>query len=414
VKVKSGIAPGLSELLDEKLSFKQQQINSILEITQAINSNASARVLLQSYEEILIKAGLTKRVAVFTSRVRWQCMHISGVDENLLEDFDARELFKYHEIGKLSKSKHPFVQEFNIIIPVYHKLEPLSFTLLGGWQPDLSSPDDTDILNFIQILSNIVSIAIENKFLFRAQNKQRVMREELELAGEVQTMMIPVKVPENVFLEAAAEYIPHLGVGGDYYDFLQLNEEEYLVCIADISGHGVAAALLMANFQASMRALCRQNLTLEEIVEKLNESVNAITKGEKFITLFLARINFYLKRFWYVNAGHTASIFLHGDEVRLLESTTTMLGIFEKLPSIRAKEERLSSGDLLFCLTDGVPDIENKGKEALGISRIREFVITNRSLVPKELNKKLMDQIRSFAGSSSFRDDLCFVTCRFK
>lgn len=374
----------------------------------------SASALLQSFEEILKKAGLTRRMAVFTSRTRWQCMHLSGVDENLLESFDARELFKYRETGKLSKSTHPFVQEFNLIIPVYHKLEPLSFTLLGGWQPNISSPDDIETLNFIRIMSNIVSIAIENKFLFRAQNKQKVIREELELAGEVQTMMIPVKVPENVFLDAAAEYIPHLGVGGDYYDFLQLNEEEYLVCIADISGKGVAAALLMANFQASMRGLCRQNLTLEEIVEELNESVNAITKGEKFITLFLARINFYLKTFWYVNAGHTASIFLHGDEVRLLESTTTMLGIFEKLPSIRSREERLSNGDLLFCLTDGVPDIENKGKEAFGFSRIKEFVIANRMLSPKELNKKLMYQIRNFAGSSSFHDDLCFVTCRFK
>lgn len=412
--MKSGIASGSSKLPDQRLSSKQYQINSILEITQAINSNTSARVLLESFEEILKKAGLCKRMAVFTARVRWQCMHLSGVDEGLLESFDARELFKYHETGKLSKSKHPFIQEFSLVVPVHHKLEPLSFTLLGGWLPDLSSQDDVETLNFIQIISNIVSIAIENKFLFRAQNKQKVIREELELAGEVQTMMIPVKVPENVFLDAAAEYIPHLGVGGDYYDFLQLNEEEYLVCIADISGKGVAAALLMANFQASMRGLCRQNLTLEEMVEELNESVNAITKGEKFITLFLARINFYLKTFWYVNAGHTASIFLHGNEVRLLESTTTMLGIFEKLPSVRAKEERLSNGDLLFCLTDGVPDIENKGKETLGFPRIKEFVIANRMLSPKELNKKLMEQIRRFAGSSSFHDDLCFVTCRFK
>lgn len=414
MKVKSGIASVSSELPDLQLSFKQQHINSILEITQAINSNVSARVLLEMFEEILKKGGLTKRMAVFTSRVRWQCMHLSGVDENLLESFDARELFKYRETGKLSKSKHPFIQEFNLVIPVHHKLEPLSFTLLGGWQPNLSSQDDMETLNFIQIISNIISIAIENKFLFRAQNKQKIIREELELAGEVQTMMIPVRVPENVFLEAAAEYIPHLGVGGDYYDFLQLSEEEFLVCIADISGKGVAAALLMANFQATMRGLCRQNLTLEEIVEELNESVNAITKGEKFITLFLARINFYLKTLWYVNAGHTASIFLHGNEVRLLESTTTMLGIFDKVPSIRAREERISSGDILFCLTDGVPDVENKSKETLGYSRIKEFVIANRTLSPKEMNKKLMAHIRTFAGSSTFRDDLCFVTCRFK
>ncbi len=148
-------------------------------------------------------------------------------------------------------------------------------------------------LNFIQTISGIIVVAIENQRLFRETLRQEALRRELELASRMQMMLIPdnTRLPADGKIRAQGFYYPHYEVGGDYYDFLTLSDNVVGFCIADVSGKGMSAALLMSNFQASLRAIFTSETSLEEMIRKLNTLVVINSAGERFITLFIARYN---------------------------------------------------------------------------------------------------------------------------
>jgi len=163
-------------------------------------------------------------------------------------------------------------------------------------------------LHFVQTLSNIIVVAIENIRLFNESLRQEALKKELELASKMQSMLIPRKetLPRNEKLHLTAFYHPHFDVGGDYYDCIILNKDEVGFCIADVSGKGISAALLMSNFQANLRALFTHEISLPALVERLNERVISSANGEKFITLFIAKFNYRTNDLVYINAGHNA------------------------------------------------------------------------------------------------------------
>ena len=302
-------------------------------------------------------------------------------------------------------------KQFEVVVPVYHKEFPLAFTFLGDIKPDKKFTID-EKLNYIQTISNVIAVANENKKLFRAHMKQKFMKSELEMAGQMQTMLIPGKLPDDERLSISGVYLPHQEVGGDYYDYIELNNDECLFCIGDISGKGIAAALLMANFQASVRSYSEQQPSLSVLIESLNARVNEITKGEKYITFFLAKFNFSTREFQYVNAGHNPAILYHDGQARLLEEGCTILGMFEKLPYVYVQTLKLEKEFVTFCYTDGLTDIENNKKETMDIAHIRQFVEKNHALSPSELNKKMVDDLVEFKGNRLINDDVSILTCK--
>src|SRR6202000_2824120 len=154
-------------------------------------------------------------------------------------------------------------------------------------------------------------------------------KREMELAQEVQNMLIPLRFHKETGVEIGAKYLPHQNIGGAYFDFMRINEHEILWCIADVSGKGISAALLMANFQASLRAWATVEEDLTNIVERLNKIVIDNTKGERFITLFVAKYDERTRKLNYINAGHNATIILDSGETSTLNLGTTMIGIFD-------------------------------------------------------------------------------------
>lgn len=411
MKVQTSEKKTSSPSLQEQLSIKTTELNSLLEITQAINNNLSSAGLLKLYEDILVKEiGITK-IAIFTLFSNWKCDNRVGVTDKFTRSIHKRELLSFNSVTSLKKDKHPFAQEFDIIIPVFHKDQPLAYTLLGGTDNIQGSSLD-ERLNYIQTISNIIAVAIENKKLFKEQLRRESLVKELELAGQMQTMLIPENLPKDVRMEMDAVYLPHLDVGGDYYDAIRLNDDEYIFCIGDISGHGVAAALVMANFQASLRLIVKQKDSLKEIIQDLNVKVNEITRGEKFITLFLARYNFFNQTLQYINAGHVPPILLQNDEIKFLEEGCTLLGIFEKLPKISCGKIVLEDGFLL-CYTDGLTELENEKKQPFGVERLTEFTQSNYRKRAEDFNRDLIDELVIFKGKQMFTDDISVLICKF-
>lgn len=397
--------------LQEQLNIKTTELNSLLEITQAINNNLSSSGLLKLYEDILVKEIGIGKIAVFTLFSNWKCDNHFGVTEKFVRSIHKRELLSFNSVTTLKKDKHPFAQVFDIIIPVFHKDQPLAYTLLGDVNNmQYSSLDER--LNYIQTISNIIAVAIENKKLFKEQLRRESLVKELELGGQMQTMLIPENLPKDERMEMDGTYLPHLDVGGDYYDAIKLNDNEYIFCIGDISGHGVAAALVMANFQASLRLIVKQESSLKKIIQDLNVKVNEITRGEKFITLFLAHYNFANHTLQYINAGHVPPVLMQHNKIKFLEEGCTLLGVFEKLPKITCGNIQLEEGFLL-CYTDGLTELENEKKQPFGIERLIEFTKSNYHKKAETFNNELIDELVIFKGKQMFTDDISVLSCRF-
>ncbi len=403
------------ELLEHKLSLQQLQINRLLEITQAINSNFKIADLFRIYKDTLTWELRIKKFALFTRfEDHWQCSAHAGIEEGLLCHDIEEQLSRFQRAGKIEERTHPLLGQFSIVIPVYHKKYPIAFTFIGE-NPFEEEGDVYEPIRFVSAITNIIAVAIENKRLFKKQIEQEKLRRELELAVQVQNMLIPSpnELPRNEFYEFSGIYQPHEGVGGDYYDFIDLNDREIAFCIADISGKGIAAALLMSNFQASLQSLInRKYLNVKEFTSLLNERVLKTTKGDKFITFFMARYHRYKKRLRYLNAGHNPPIMISGGKLHKLDKGCTILGAFNQIPSIEMGEIFLEDDAFFLLYTDGLTDLRNEAGDYFDEERLASFTLENYQLPVQEFNEALMNFIGVFKGSLDFPDDISVLTGR--
>ncbi len=401
----------LLEKLEKELSLKELQIKSLLTITQAINDNVPEGGLFNMYRSFLSwEMGILK-----------MCLFVKGTDEwriathiNLEEGYEKEliaECLKHKRLHTIKDEDHIYLRIFDIIIPVFHKDSPIAFALIGGIK------DKEDIYNkiqFITTITNIIAVAIENKRLFKKQLSQERFKKELELAKEFQEMLIPEHMPVSDAFEIDTYYKPHDNIGGDYVDYIKFDDNRFAVVIADISGKGIAAALLMSNFQAMLHSLIFQYRDLETFVFALNQAVYRITKSDKFITFFIAEINLETKELTYINAGHYPPILLNGGEIKLLKTGSSVIGAFEKLPSIKEEKVQLKKDALLFCFTDGLIDLKNEQDEYYDDNRVLDFVKMNAAAKAKTFNQKLITELEEFKGSNEYVDDIALLTTKIR
>ncbi len=408
----SNIRQGLAsiEALERELNLKQLQVNRLLNITQAINNNVSADGLFEMYSSFLSwEMGVKKMALFFRQEGKWTCTASIGIQKELLKMDITDRLPQYTRLNNVEDSEHPLVKQFDVVIPVRHKDTPLAYAFIGGFGEE---DDMYNKVQFITTISNIVAVAIENKRLFKKQLQQERLNREMELACEMQQMLIPRTLPSCKHYELASIYKPHWNVGGDYYDFIETDDEKIAFCIGDISGKGVAAALLMANFQANFHSLINQYSDLTVFIKELNQAVLRITKAERFITFFVAEFNMKTRTLRYVNAGHNPPALARNGKLQRLKKGCTILGTFEKLPEIEAGEIQIEGEALILLFTDGLTDIKNEKGEFLNQEYGQKFILDNYDLPAKAFNEKMMQEIEAFKGKLKFPDDFTVLTCK--
>ncbi|WP_448702014.1 PP2C family protein-serine/threonine phosphatase [Mucilaginibacter sp. AW1-3] len=391
---------------------RQSELNSLLEVTKAINKNSSTQVLVEMLEVILknyLSVGkLRFMIEKFGSYI---CVSKYGgtFETNPALYKACMKMNKYKSPAPLLGHPDPLLSTYDYFIPIYHKSKLLAFALVGDF--NTSEEMLANDLNFIQTLMNVIVVALENKKLFRERIAAERFQREMELAVEVQNMLIPLRLHKETGVEIGARYLPHQNIGGDYFDFIRLNDKEFLWCIADVSGKGISAALLMANFQASLRAWATVEDDLTNIVERLNNIVIKNTKGEKFITLFLAKYNEENRRLDYINAGHNPSVIYANGEAVPLKLGTTMLGVFEELPFINQGEVDIEPGSLIFNYTDGLLDYEPADAVVWNEDIMMDFVTQNGDLSPDKFNQKILNELATLVKSKPI-DDVTLLTLR--
>lgn len=401
------------EELQRRLSLLQLQVNRLFEITQAINDNTPKNTLFGLYKTAITWELSIPRFVLFirSEEQGWECPSWADIDEQLLSVFPFEKVEHLERNTKINIEDDALLREFEFVVPVLHKEYAIAYVLLGGGNLE-SRADIFETLRFVSAVTNVIAVAIENKRLFKRQLEQEKLRRELELAVQVQNMLIPKNAPKNDRFEIAGIYQPHKGVGGDYYDFWEI-DDDIAFCIADISGKGIAAALLMSNFQASIQSLIhRGGMHVRDFIEQLNMRVLRTTKGEKFITFFIARYNYTHRRLLYVNAGHNPPIMFNNGQIHRLDKGCTVLGAFNKLPHVEYGCLYLDDDALFLLYTDGLTDLQNNGGAYFDDHFLENFIRENQSLPVSELNNSLLAHANRFKEQQEFPDDISFLSAR--
>ena len=405
------------ELLDLRKQFeiKELELNALLEITQAINSNLSEDSLYKIYNFTLRSNLNIRKLALFVLDDEWECKVQFGTTCNYHEVKLLPEFKTIQNISHLRTFKDCEFREFDLIIPVAHKSHTLALVFVGGLERNAISYESEDGVKFIQALSNIIIVAIENKKLARKQLEQEALRKELEIASDVQQFLFPERLPNTTMLKVEASYLPHDRVGGDYYDYIPINKNQFLICVADVSGKGIPAALMMSNFQASLRTLVRLTPNLVDIIEALNYQVLENTKGEKFITFFAAIYDLTLKTMIYVNSGHNPPILWdkkHG--LRLLEEGSTVLGAMHPLPFLNEGFITDLDDFLLFCYTDGLTETVNEDGNQYGVEKLINYFESDHTYMKnlKTIHQDIIVSLDQFKGRNGYNDDITILSCR--
>lgn len=401
--------------LEKQLKSKEFKLNSLLEITNSINTNESVDHLISIYAFILKEQLGFRKFVLFNSQNDWDCILKIGFKGKVSEINVQKDLFRFKEITLVDSSHLEALNQFDVVIPVYHKEEPLAFLLLKDEEKNTiaSFKSEFNSLSFIQTLTNIIVVAIENKRLAKESIKQERIKKELEVASEMQKLLFPQDLPSDKRLDLAASYKARHEVGGDYYDFIPLNEHEFIVCIADVSGKGISAAMLMANFQATLRTLLTyQRFELPFLIEELNKKVMRSAKGEKFITFFIGQYNSKNRMFKYINAGHNHPILTTGKKARFLGSGCIGLGMLDEIPFIEPEEIKIQPNSTLVLYTDGVVELQNKEGTYFETDRLIKLIHSFYPLKMEDLNNLVFSKLDEWKGENDLADDTAIFSCR--
>ena len=401
--------------LESQIELKDFKLNSLLEITNAININSDVDTLIQLYEFIVREQLGYDKLVLFNKLDEWNCLLRIGF-KGKVKDLDIpKELGRFKEITMIESSHSDLLNEFDVIIPVFHKQQPLAYLLIQGVEYDGKHLQNAlNYMSFIQTLTNIMVVAIENKRMAKINVHQERYKKDLEVASEMQKLLFPSDLPTNKRMDMSAKYKPRHEVGGDYYDFFQLGDDEYVICIADVSGKGISAAMLMANFQATLRTLFQyQRFDMRTLMEELNKKVMSSAKGEKFITFFLAHYNATLRKLHYVNAGHNHPFITNGRTVEDLDQGCIGLGMLDELPFINIGEKDLSPNTTIVLYTDGVVELENEAEEFFGTERLVKLVQSYYPLNMDDMNNLIFSKLDEWKGPLDLVDDTAIFSCRF-
>jgi phosphoserine phosphatase RsbU/P len=394
----------------DRLKLSRFKLDMLLDITMSINANLPTEALLSKYESMLRNNLGIGKILIYKKSAQWECI-LNGGFPDYFEDLDvASLLLSFTEITYVSADMG--FEGVDIIVPVLNNNIQVAFLFIGDIEEEGEGMSPViKHLNFIQTISSIIIVAIENIRLHKESLRQEALKKELELAAKMQKMLIPdnVHMPHEKSLVATGFYFPHYEVGGDYYDCIKLSETRTAICIADVSGKGMSAAILMSNFQATLRALLTENIDLEFLVRRLNSVVVTNAAGEKFITFFIARYDSKKRILEYINAAHNPPVLYNtvSGETEHLKASCVGIGMLDEIPAVSISSIAIRDYTKLVCYTDGLSEL--KGDDGMDIGT-KEIIRHIKNSKPVDQNIREMIKFLGIPDSNPWLfDDVSII-----
>lgn len=258
-----------------------------------------------------------------------------------------------------------------------------------------------------QLMERLVRQEVE------VQGEKEAMERELEVAGQVQDQLLPQEFPQVGSLSVYGKVEPGRFVGGDYCDFIKVGEGRLLVTVADVSGKGVPAALIMSEVRAAVHLLASMNLTLAEFMEKLNDLLHKSTERKTFVTFFVGIVDTESEMLSFVNAGHPPPLLGRDTQLSPLSRGTIPLGVMSTLPQCTVHMEPFPRGSVLVCYTDGVLERRDAQGEEYGEERLRQSAQRSCTGNATECVNLLLSDVKAFGEGRELDDDLTIAVVQW-
>lgn len=258
--------------------------------------------------------------------------------------------------------------------------------------------------NSLRALSDQVALALENAQLHRELLAKQRMERDLELARSIQRGLLPEHPPRLEGFEIGVAHAPSQMVGGDYYDFVMLDPHTLLTVIADVEGKGVASALVMANLQATLRALAAHLHALERIVSSVNDMILADTRAQKYLSMFVGLLDRH-RALHYINAGHVPPVVIRADGSTVsLREGGMVVGVFPNVVYKRGYLQ-LAAGDVVAGYTDGITEAADLRGNEYGLERLVDAVRRQRTAPPEQIVENVLSEVDRFSRGGPHDDD---------
>jgi len=281
------------------------------------------------------------------------------------------------------------------LLTVFNKHTPAGFT-----------NDDRRLLGIIAAQSAQV---VENARLYHEEQAFIHLQEEMKLAYEIQVDLLPKSQPEIKGYQIAGKSVPAKEVGGDYYDFISVDDKHFAFCLGDISGKGIPAALLMANLQATLRGQTSFGKLCKDCIFFTNNMLFHSTAPSKFATLFYGILNPETNQITYCNAGHNNPYLIEADgKMRKLNIGGIIVGIMADAQYDESTID-INPGEFLVLFSDGITEAVNNAEEEFGDKRLTDIVLNNRTESVERIIDIIFREVKLFTGSSPQMDDMTVV-----
>lgn len=418
----SAIAVSNSELVSElrstnrKLDYKVQELYTLFDLSKSFNASIDRDEIKRIFKFTLLGQLFVRRFFLVIRRHGEP--HV--VSQNGLGVTLSREhmeaLFSMERnivmVDEDIRQRHPFLEQTRIHLLLKLNTEGQEPAVIGlGKRANGVEFEQTD-LNFLLSLGNLALMSIQKTYLLEDQIEKERMEEELSIARSIQQKLLPDVTPEVPGLTVAAKNIPSYQVGGDYYDLIRDDEQNLTLAIADVTGKGVPASLLMANLQSVLHILQPFAIGLVEATGQINSLIYQNTPSDKFISFFWARYLQDSRSLRYVNAGHNPPILMRkGHEPQLLSEGGVLLGAMPTMMPYSEQEVPLQPGDVIVMYTDGVTEAMNDEEEEFDEHRLIASVQKRIDRHPQEILDGIIDDVAEFC-SNHYTDDLTLIVCK--
>lgn len=269
-------------------------------------------------------------------------------------------------------------------------------------------------LQLLTLIAGVAAIRIENVRLLEVQQEKNRMANELAVASEIQLRLHPDTPPNIPGYDVMGVSFPCYEVGGDYYDFIEKREGQYVIALGDVSGKGTGAALLMSSVHAAVRAYSRTRLSASEIVSEINQYIYDNTPANRYVTMFYSELDPKTNQLTYINGGHNAPLLVRATgEVTCLDIGGFPVGI-TPFGDYREGWVELEPGDVLVIYSDGASESVNEAGEEFGEQRLIEIVMKHRGRTAAGIRDRIDEALTKFVGKAETVDDLTLVILKRK
>lgn len=417
------------QLTNRELDGKVQQLNTLFDLSQEFNSSVDRENLVKLLAFALMGQMLVNKHLFLLKRREegdedhedvgsLQIVAAQGVQKTvctpeLLQNLlSLKKELQFNSEEECPAEWKPLCDAgLALVLPIQHNDETSAILCLGPKMTGQSyERGDIDLLN---ALGNLAFVSIQNTYLVEEQIEKERLQEEMRLARDIQERLLPSETPEVAGLEIASLALPSQHVGGDYFDLVAQQNGSILIAIADVTGKGVPAALLMANLQACLHTMVPMDLTMEEFIGHMNRVICQNTSYDKFITAFTGIYHPDSRQFQYVNAGHNPPMLLRKNgDLELLEEGGLLLGVMMDMPYKRGSVD-LAPGDILVSFTDGVTEAMSPDEEEFHEDRLEAVIRAHQEGTAQEILDAVREAIVGFTGSDTqLSDDLTMIVMK--